>query len=196
MRTRTTVAAVLLLAATATACSSSGEPEKIRVTVTQTVTATPGEEADAEPSSSSDTYAFGDLWEFEGTDDGDAVEGSVTVLGYKQGGIKTVGSASEEAGAPGYVWAYTDLKVCSTKGSYTDDTTSWTLYYSDGSRVDPSSSTYGDFPKPEFPTQVTVTAGKCVRGKLVFPVPGGKRPESVLYAPPGTDEPVEWKVSK
>ncbi|MGV9567692.1 hypothetical protein [Streptomyces sp. NPDC003480] len=62
-----------------------------------------------------------------------------------------MGNASEEVGASGYVWAYADLKLCVTKGSYTDDTTRWTLYYSDGSRVDPSSSTYDDFPKPESP---------------------------------------------
>ncbi|MFK0159491.1 DUF4352 domain-containing protein [Streptomyces sp. NPDC090499] len=196
MSTRTTMAVALLLGAAATACSSGGEPKTIRVTVTQTVTATPdGGSASADTSSSSETYAFGDPWEFESSDTADPFEGSVAVLGYKQG-VTSVGSASEEAGESGYVWAYADLKVCSTKGSYTDDNSSWTLYYSDGSRVDPSSSTYDDFPKPEFPVQVTITAGKCARGKLVFPVPGGKRPAAVLYAPSGLQEPKEWTVPK
>ncbi|WP_329291979.1 hypothetical protein OIE43_24250 [Streptomyces pseudovenezuelae] len=52
------------------------------------------------------------------------------------------------AGEPGYVWAYAELKLCGTKGSYTDNTSSWTLYYRDGSRINPSGTTYGDFPKP------------------------------------------------
>lgn len=193
MRTCTTIAAVLLLGATATACSSGTAKPAPTVTVTKTVT--PSAEA-AKPSPSSDTYAFGQPWEFESSNSSsDSFAGSVTVLGYKQG-FTSVGTASEEAGQAGYVWAYTDLKLCVTKGSYTDDTTSWTLYYSDGSRVKPSSSTYDDFPKPEFPTQVTVTADKCARGKLVFPVPGGKRPASVLYSPSGLAKPKEWTVPK
>ncbi|MEV8031510.1 hypothetical protein [Streptomyces sp. NPDC086182] len=190
----TTLAAALLLAATATACSSSGEPKAIRVT--QTIIATPSEqETAAESPSAPEALAFGGTWEFENSDPAAPSEGSVAVLGYKQG-FSSVGSASEESGESGYARAYVDLNLCSVKGSYTDDITSWTLYYSDGSRVDPSSSTYDDFPKPEFPTEVTVTAGKCARGKLVFPVPGRKRPESVLYAPAGSEEPTEWSVSK
>ena len=189
MHARTTVA-VLLLAAM-TGCTSSNPKPAPTVTVTTTPT-TPA----ADPSPSPVTHALGDTWEFtnaESTDE--ALTGSVTVLGYKQG-VTSVGSASEEAGESGYVWAYADLKLCVTAGSYTDDTTSWTLYYGDGSRIDPSSSTYDDFPKPEFPTSVTVTAGKCARGKLVFPVPGGKRPESVLYAPSGVSTPEEWSLPK
>ncbi|MEU0965683.1 hypothetical protein ABZ357_09735 [Streptomyces sp. NPDC005917] len=194
MRTRTAITAALLLGATAAACGGS-DSAKPGPTVTVTKTVTPAAKS-AEPSPSSATYAFGTPWEFESTDGSiGTFAGTVTVLGYKQG-VASVGSASQEAGASRYVWAYADLKLCVTKGSYNDDNTSWTLYYSDGSRVDPSSSTYDDFPKPEFPIQVTVTAGKCARGKLVFPVPGGKRPESVLYSPPGLDQPTEWTVPK
>lgn len=194
MRTRTTVTAVLLLGATAAACggSSSAKPAP---TVTITKTVTPSTEG-AKPSPSSDTYAFGQPWQFESTDGSSKnFAGTVTVFGYKQG-FTSVGTASEEAGQSGYVWAYADLELCVTKGSYTDDNSSWTLYYSDGSRVDPSSSTFDDFPKPEFPVQVTVTEGKCARGKLVFPVPGGKRPQSVLNGPSGLEKPKEWTVPK
>ncbi|MFJ9729288.1 DUF4352 domain-containing protein [Streptomyces sp. NPDC101209] len=144
-------------------------------------------------SASRGALAFGHIWKFTSSDSAKAFEASVTVLGYRQG-FNSVGNAGEEAGEPGYVWAYTDLRLCVTKGSFTDDTTSWTLYYSDGSRVQRSGTTYGDFPKPEFPFEVTVTVGKCVRGKLVFAVPGGKRPQSVVYAPKGVAEPKEWAV--
>lgn len=166
------------------------------VTSAQTVIATPGaDEVSAPAPSSAKPLAFGDTWKLSNIDPAKPFEGSLTVLGYKQG-FTSVGKADEEAGMPGYVWAYTDLELCGAKGSYTDNTTSWTLYYSDGSRISPSGTTYGDFPKPEFPFEVTVTAGKCARGKLVFPVPGDKRPESVLYKPDGLAEPREWTVPK
>ncbi|MEU3342420.1 hypothetical protein [Streptomyces sp. NPDC006668] len=164
-------------------------------TVTQTVAATPGVQAAETSSSSPASLAFGDTWTLHSTDPAKPFEAQVSVLGYQQG-FTSVGSASQEAGASGYVWAYTDLKLCVTKGSYTDDATNWTLYYRDGSRVNPSSSRYGDFPKPEFPAEVTVTAGTCARGKLVFPVPGAKRPRSVLYAPEGLGEQEEWTVPR
>jgi hypothetical protein len=164
------------------------------VTSAQTVLTTPGAvEAPVSSPSSSKPFAFGDTWKVENIDPAKPFEGSLTVLAYEQG-FTSVSKASEEAGEPGYVWAYAELKLCGTKGSYTDTTISWTLYYSDGSRINPSGTTYDDFPKPEFPFQVTVTAGKCARGKLVFPVPGDKRPESVLYQPEGLDEPREWTV--
>jgi len=164
------------------------------VTSAQTPIATPGaDEVSAPATPSPKPFAFGDTWKLNNVDPAKPFEGNVTVLGYEQG-FTSVGKVSEEAGAPGYVWAYTELRLCGIKGSYTDKTTSWTLYYSDGSRVSPSGTTYGDFPKPEFPFEVTVTAGKCARGKLVFPVPGDKRPESVLYKPEGLEEPREWSV--
>jgi hypothetical protein len=166
------------------------------VTSAETVIATPGADVASAPAPSSPkSFAFGDTWKLDNIDPAKPFEGSLTVLDYKQG-FTSVGKADEEAGEPGYVWAYAELKLCGTKGSYTDDTFSWTLYYSDGSRVSPSGTTYGDFPKPQFPFEVTVTAGKCARGKLVFPVPGDKRPESVLYKPDGLGEPREWTVPK
>ncbi|WP_158806189.1 MULTISPECIES: DUF4352 domain-containing protein [Streptomyces] len=166
------------------------------VTSAQTVLPTPGAvEAPASSPPSSKALAFGTTWRVQNTDPAKPFEGSLTVLDYKQG-FTSVGKASEEAGEPGYVWAYADLKLCGTRGSYTDNTTSWTLYYGDGGRINPSSSTYSDFPKPEFPFEVTVTAGKCARGKLAFAVPGTERPESVLYQPDGLDEPREWIVPK
>ncbi|MFF4060577.1 hypothetical protein ACFYZ8_36205 [Streptomyces sp. NPDC001668] len=166
------------------------------VTSAQTVLTTPGAvEAPVSPPSASKPFAFGDTWSVHNIDPTKPFEGTLTVLGYKQG-FASVGSASEEAGEAGYVWAYAELKLCGTRGSYTDNTSSWTLYYGDGSRINPSGTTYGDFPKPEFPFEVMVTAGKCARGKLAFTVPAAKRPESVLYQPDGLEEPREWTVPK
>ncbi|WP_141758016.1 DUF4352 domain-containing protein [Streptomyces sp. LUP47B] len=146
------------------------------ITSAQTVITTPGaDETPVSSPSSSKPFTFGNTWKLNNIDPAEHFEGTLTVLSYKQG-FTSVGKASEEAGEPGYVWAYADLKLCGTKGSYTDNTTSWTLYYSDGSRINPSGTTYGDFPKPEVPTEVTVTAGKSARGKLVFTVPSAKRP--------------------
>ncbi|MFJ3662164.1 hypothetical protein ACIPPM_17075 [Streptomyces sp. NPDC090119] len=197
MSIRKAACAALVLAATATACSSGAEPKTIRVTVTQTVTASPGSGSGADGSTPpSNVHALKGEWAFGSTADADEVfEASVAVLGYKQG-FTSVGKASEESGEPGYEWAYADIKTCAAEGSYLESTTSWTLYYADGSRVEPSSSTWADFPKPEYPAEVTLTAGKCARGKLAFPVPGDKRPESVIYAPSGLDEPQEWTLAK
>ncbi|MEU6879565.1 hypothetical protein [Streptomyces sp. NPDC046712] len=116
-----------------------------------------------------------------------------TVLGYKQG-IRSAGSAAEDFGTPGYVWAAVELKVCSTKGTFLGSTEPWTLSYADGARVEPSSTTYDDFPKPEFPYETKLAPGKCVRGNLVFAVPGNSRPQTVVYAPQGLDIPEEWAV--
>ncbi|MGW0122155.1 hypothetical protein [Streptomyces sp. NPDC003327] len=122
-----------------------------------------------------------------------AVSGTSAVLGYQQG-ITSVGSAAEESGNKNYVWAALELKVCSNKGVFVATTTPWTLSYADGSRIEPSSSTWDDFPKPEFPLETKLTPGKCVRGKVVFPVPGDSRPETVVYSPESMDVPVEWAV--
>ena len=193
MRIRTTTVGLLLAAATVlTGCGSNDELADAE--------ASPSAEPAAETSEPTpvpeDTAThqmvlkMGTEWQFT-ADDG--ISGSITVIDYKQG-IKSVGDAAEE-GATGYQWAYVELKTCSTTGTFTVDVTPWTLAYEDGSRVEPSSTTYGDFPKPEYPFETTLTAGRCVRGKLVFSVPGGNTvPQNVVYAPPGIDVPQEWAV--
>ncbi|MFG2589066.1 hypothetical protein [Streptomyces sp. NPDC048438] len=189
MHTRTATAltaAGLLLALTS--CSNDGNDKASAPSPTATTAAsTPSEDPTPEPTPT--VLDVGATWEFENTTDG--IEGAVTVLGYKQG-FKSVGSAAEEAGTPGYEWAYLELKTCSITGTFAATAQPWTLAYEDGARVESSSTTYGDFPKPEFPVEVTLTEGKCVRGKLVFPVPGDQRPTTVVYAPAGLDIPTEW----
>lgn len=140
--------------------------------------------------------AFGETWEWETTEEAlEELQGAVTVLGYKQD-VKAVVSADEEFGTDGYVWAALELKTCSVKGTFPATTEPWTLSYEDGTRIEPSSTTYDSFPRPEFPFETKLTTGKCVRGHVVYPVPGDQRPVTVVYAPYGLDTPTEWTVPK
>ncbi|MFD4377508.1 hypothetical protein [Streptomyces sp. NPDC058486] len=76
-------------------------------------------------------------------------------------------------------------------GTSTANTFPWTLAYSDGARVEASSSTWDDFPKLEFPVETTLSPGKSVRGKVVYPVPGDSRPQTVVYAPESAAVPID-----
>lgn len=193
MRTRTTAALAALLLTALTACGSADKPKAESSSTPPAAEAT--EAAEPEPSPTQQTiFEFGSAWEFESTAESeDAIAGAVTVFDYEQG-VRSVGSAAEEVDNKDYVWAYIEIKTCSTKGNFTASTEPWTLAYGDGTRIEPSSSTWGDFPKPEYPFETKLTAGKCVRGKLVFPVPGSNRPNSVVYAPASLDTPREWTV--
>ncbi|MFD9536280.1 hypothetical protein [Streptomyces sp. NPDC060010] len=136
---------------------------------------------------------MGHTWTFEGTLGAEQVVGNVAVLGYRHN-VRSVGSAADESGTPGYVWAALDVKTCSEKGSFFATTQPWTLSYHDGARVLASSTTYDDFPKPAFPFETKLTAGKCVKGSIVFAVPDNPRPSTVVYAPQELDTPREWAV--
>ncbi|MFI2367449.1 hypothetical protein [Streptomyces sp. NPDC018833] len=189
MRTRTTAAA-LLLAAALVGCSNSSDDKPAAADSPSPEPATSSSEPAPEPTPTRQPILkMGTEWGFTGSD---GIEGAVTVIDYRQG-FKSVGDAAEE-GAAGYQWAYVELKTCSISGTFPATTEPWTLSYEDGSRVEPSSTTYGDFPKPEFPFETTLTDGKCVRGKLVFSVPGDSWPHTVVYAPAGLDVPQEWAV--
>ncbi|MFE2185683.1 hypothetical protein [Streptomyces sp. NPDC059455] len=54
--------------------------------------------------------------------------------------------------------------------------------------------TYDDFPRPEFPIDATLTDGRCVKGKIVFPVPGRTRPGTIVYTAGSLGTPQEWTV--
>ena len=187
---RTTLAATLAAGLLAlTACT---EPPAARSASTTPPPSSTSPTSSPTPEPTTPTpRAFGSVYAWESTADG--VSGTTAVLGYKQG-VRSVGSAAEESGTPGYVWAAVELKVCSTKGTFLGSTEPWTLSYADGARIEPSSTTYDDFPKPEFPFETKLTTGKCVRGNLVFPVPGNSRPQTIVYAPQGLDIPEEWTV--
>lgn len=189
MRTRIAVALTTGLLLSLTACSNQTDPKPPAPTPTAAAP-TPSETPSSEPAPEP-PRSLGSAYEWEATDG--SVSGTSAVLGYSQG-FKSAVSAAEETGTPGYIWAAAELKVCSTKGTFLSTTTPWTLSYDDGARIEPSSSTWDDFPKPEFPFETKLTSGKCVRGKLVYPVPGDSRPATVVYAPEGLDTPVEWTV--
>ncbi|MEU1867864.1 hypothetical protein [Streptomyces gardneri] len=155
-----------------------------------TETTSPSPTASPEPTTAA-PLKLGATHTWEDVDAG--VSGISTALSYQQG-IKSVGLAAEETGNAGYIWAALELKVCSTKGMFIATPTPWTLSYADGARIEPSSSTWDDFPKPEFPFETKLTPGKCVRGKVVFPVPGNSNPETIVYAPESAETPVEWAV--
>ncbi|AEY90760.1 hypothetical protein SHJG_5493 [Streptomyces hygroscopicus subsp. jinggangensis 5008] len=96
----------------------------------------------------------------------------------------------------GDVWATVSIKVCNITG--TDISVSqfpWSLAYADGTSVEVTGNTGGDMPKPEFPMDKTVKAGRCAAGLIAYPVPSSKRPERIVYAPDGM-EPTEWAVLK
>ncbi|MFI1866881.1 hypothetical protein [Streptomyces jumonjinensis] len=196
--TRAMVPAVLLLALV-TGCGSAPDPDKPAAAASTPTKATssapvpepteePTEEPIAEP-----TRDIGQAWEYEGTIADEEVEGSEAVLGYAQG-VRSIVSADEDAGTTGYEWAAVELKSCSVKGSFYATTMNWTLSYEDGSRIEPSSTTYDDFPKPEYPVETKLTAGKCVKGKVVFAVPAKERPATIVYAPDSVEIPLEWTV--
>ncbi|GHF76975.1 hypothetical protein ACFFSH_38355 [Streptomyces filamentosus] len=193
--------ASLAFALTLTACGAADNPPATpsdkQGAEASTATAAPAAETTSQPPaattepSTSGPLALGTTHTWEDTENG--IRGTSAVLSYQQG-IKSVGSAAEHSGTPGYVWAALELKVCSVKGLFAATTTPWTLSYADGARVEPSSGTWADFPKPQFPIETKLTPGKCVRGKVVYPVPGNSRPQTVVYAPDGFDVPVEWAV--
>jgi hypothetical protein len=191
MHTRTAYAALLLTASALTAgCTSTGHDDAKPSTTPTTAEAAPATTAPATPA----TYAFGTPWAWQSSD---GISGKTTTYSYKQP-VHSAGSAVDEAGASGYVWAALDVEVCnddSSTGPVDVSDTEWTLAYDDGSSVESSSSGYEDFPRPQFPMGgATVKAGRCLRGKIVFPVPGKGRPVRAVYAPAGLDEPIEWDV--
>ncbi|WP_371612888.1 hypothetical protein [Streptomyces clavifer] len=175
------------LLATLTACGSSDD--------------TAGSKAPSKPKPSptspapSPTLAapmtFGKTVEVRNDEEGTLA--TVTILGYEQG-IKASTTADDEFGTNGYVWATLELKLCSTKGTSGATRYPWALAYTDGSRIEPSGVTYGDFPKPEYPYEAMVKEGDCIRGKTVFAVPGDERPDRVLYTTKLFDTPPEWHV--
>ncbi|MHA6762060.1 DUF4352 domain-containing protein [Streptacidiphilus sp. PAMC 29251] len=143
--------------------------------------------------------SIGTAWAWQ-QGDGNTLSGTTTVLGYQQH-VATDGASPEDAfgkSSHGYVWAALDVKICTdTTSTETDpvNSTPWILAYDDGTQIEPSDSGYDSFPKPAFPMgDATVSPGRCLRGKIIFPVPGKQRPSLIAYAPDGLDTPKLWTV--
>lgn len=192
MHTRTTAAASALLLASLAACQSSSDEPAASEDKASTSKPSAAAKTSAEPSPTADKPRdFGEILTFN--DSATAATIKATVLGYEQG-IKAQSTANQEFNTSGYEWAALEIKVCITEGTGGTTRYPWILAYEDGARIEPSSVTYGDFPKPEYPYEATVKAGDCVRGKTVFAVPGNQRPERVLYTPEALPEGAEWAV--
>lgn len=190
MHTRTAVCTSLLLAASATACSS-GEPKTVRVTVTQTVTAAPGTKA--VPDANDSVLKMG----AKKTVDDDQAEAHVTVQAVEyQQPFKGPQPQKPEDFQGGDTWATVKVKICNVRGADISVSQSpWSLAYKDGTSIDVTGSTGGDMPKPEFPMDKTVKAGRCAAGLIAFPVPSDKQPERIVYEPDESN-PTEWAVAK
>ncbi|MEV6409388.1 DUF4352 domain-containing protein [Streptomyces bobili] len=192
MNTRTAACAALFaLVALATACSSDDAADS---------TPKPSASAAAAASSASPpspipskARTIGDMYSSTREDQGLTFQTTSTVLGYEHD-FKAQASAAEETGAAGYVWSALEIKVCAQSDGISVSRFPWVLAYADGARVEASGTTYGDFPKPEYPIEAKVKNGDCVRGKIAYAVPGNQRPVKVIYAPDGLPEPVEWTM--
>jgi hypothetical protein len=116
---------------------------------------------------------------------------AATFYGYQQ--PVSVGRPLD-ALAQKFVFGVADVKVClgskpaALTGSLTDRE-SWVLHYANGTTVDPAAIHYPKDPAPLFPFKgsaaLPTAANSCIRGKIVYPVPGNSRPESIGYAPAG-----------
>jgi hypothetical protein len=190
MHARRTAGAALLVAATATACSSSGEPETIRVTVTQTVTSSPS--TSDTPDANSGVLKLGAKKAID--DDANDVHITIQAVEYQQP-YKGPQPQKPQDFQGGDTWATASIKVCNVSGPNINvSQMPWSLAYADGTSIEVTGSTGGDMPKPEFPMDKPVKAGRCAAGLIAYPVPSGKKPERIVYAPEGT-EPIEWAVS-
>ncbi|MFE4697159.1 hypothetical protein ACFRIC_08715 [Streptomyces sp. NPDC056738] len=193
MRTRTTTAVttVLLLAAV-TACSSSSTDDKPRTASAKTTSrATASAAAKISPLE----IGAGHHWSDTDTD-GSHISGTTTVMGYTQP-IKLDDSAGL-SDFPHPVWALLDVKLCADSSSSTvmSSQKPWALGFSDATRIQAPFISGAGVPKPEYPVEsAAVKAGSCLRGKILFSMERGSRPNQIIYSPEGRD-PVEWSVPK
>lgn len=111
------------------------------------------------------------------------------MLGYAQP-VAQESPQPVDAGYPAdYVWAGLDVSVCVPSEidpqypeGYYVTRTPWSLVYADGALVQSSNTGYNGFPQPEYPWgDTTVRLGQCVRGWIVFAVPGAQTPAEVQY---------------
>ncbi|MFE2532109.1 hypothetical protein [Streptomyces sp. NPDC059371] len=185
-----TVTVALLLAA-ATGCTGDGATARPTTKPGTTRAADTNTSAKPRPDPEG-PRAFGRPFTY--TTDGATM--AMTALRYEQGKFHFRRSADEESGASGYTWAAIEIKACLKNGFAVVTRNSWVLAYADGTRIKPSSVTYDDFPRPEYPRMATVKAGTCVHGKTVFAVPAKQRPVRVLYTSTTPEKPAEWSVPK
>ncbi|MFI8823412.1 DUF4352 domain-containing protein [Streptomyces sp. NPDC053431] len=189
MRRLTTTALTATLLLGLAACGGNDEP-----TVTKTSTPPEPTTSSAIPSATPtpSTYKIGESAKVDDTQNG--VKFTTTVLAYTQ---PAKGPQPPDVTTQGGdVWATVEAKICNVEGkTVTVSQFPWSLAYADGTIVEITGSTGGDLPKPEFPMDEPVKAGRCVKGKIPFAVMAKQRPERIVYAPQSlADNPVEWAV--
>ncbi|MFJ4869610.1 DUF4352 domain-containing protein [Streptomyces sp. NPDC088757] len=189
-RLTTTLAAGLLFALTACGGNEPAAPAVSKTSSSPEPVATTSNPPSPTPTDT--TYKVGETAKVT-TDDATF---TVTALAYTQ---PVKGPQPPDPGTQGGdVWATVEAKVCSVSGdTFTVSQFPWSLAYTDGTVVKVTGSTGGDLPKPEFPMDQPVKNGRCIRGKIPFPVMNNIRPERVVYAPEALSaNPVEWTVPK
>jgi hypothetical protein len=194
MHARRALPTLLISLAALTAACTSSDDNKAAPADTPTPKASASAQAKPTPSPSK-AMTIGDAFDYEREQDGLIYKSTSTVLAYEHD-AKTSIAADEENGTDGYVWSALEIKVCAKSDGISVSRFPWILAYADGARVEPSGTTYGDFPKPEYPIEADVKNGDCVRGKITYAVPGNQRPAKVIYAPDALPEPVEWTMPK
>lgn len=118
-----------------------------------------------------------DRWTFDGTDV------TLTVLDFDPD-RPSVGAQ------PGERYAAADVKQCGGVPDYS----SWSVADTDSGVYEATSTTYQDFPKPEFPFAADhlLSPGQCVHGWVMFPVAEDARIAAVTFS--GGGEQSTWKV--
>ncbi|PBC75826.1 hypothetical protein BX265_0507 [Streptomyces sp. TLI_235] len=193
-RTAALLSAAAALVLLATGCDDSTSTDAAPATATAPAVQSPS----PSPSSTARSpFAVGTAWKWSRTE---GVSGTTTVVGYQQDVAKN-GPKPEDAGgseARGEVWAALEVKLCSDASSSQAiqiSPSTWKLAYDDGALVEPSNSGYETFPRPQFPFGgADLLPGRCIAGKIVFPVPGDKKPARVMYSPPALGVSVEWNL--
>ncbi len=191
MRTRTAgLVSTLIIAGGATACSGGNAKPSPTVTVTKTVA------APTSPKGATASNGVLSMGAKKVINDGaNDVHLVIQAAEYEQP-YKGPQPQKPEDFQGGDVWATIYVKVCNLSGpDISVSQTPWSLEYADGTSIEVTGSTGGDMPKPEFPMDRAVEAGRCAAGLIAYPVPSDKKPERVVYAPDGLD-PVEWAADK
>ncbi|MET9088130.1 DUF4352 domain-containing protein [Streptomyces sp. NPDC004237] len=188
MKTRIAACTALLaLTAALTACSSDADP-KPTATATQTAPASPS----PSPAAADTTLKLGTVKTID--DDTNDVHITIQAVEYQQP-YKGPQPQKPDKALGGDTWSTVNVKVCNVSGPDINVSQHpWSLDYADGTSIETTGLSGGDMPKPEFPMDKAVKAGRCAAGLIPFPVPSSKQPARVVYAPDGT-EPTEWAVA-
>lgn len=200
MKIITTIVTVLL-ALFATACGADKPvppPPPPAPTSTPSIpsAATPSSAASQSTSAATGTAKLGEQRTLSDTDEsGEDVTVAAQVVSYRQP-VRI--RYSDPHDFQGSQFAVADVRVCIVKsgeGKVLVSPESWLLEYSDGTSVEWSGLT-GAIER-EYPADKSLRTGRCARGRVIFAVPRGGKPERIVYSPGGADaeSTLEWGLS-